>query len=193
MPSNTVKKRNWAFVVYPESLPDNWIEILRSTGLQCVISPLHDKDINDDGEPKKPHYHVIAVYSGPTSFRVVKSLTDSLNAPIPKALESVRGYYRYLTHKDNPEKAQYDERDIVCINGFSILDFVELTKSEVNAIKKSLTTLIRDQGILEYSDFINILIDNDLTSEFDVASSCTFFFEKYIASCRNKILPPRSR
>ena len=31
---------------------------------------------------------------------MVKALTDGFNQPIPQALEQVRGYYRYLTHKD---------------------------------------------------------------------------------------------
>ena len=93
--------------------------------------------------PKKAHYHVILTYSGPTSYNVVKALTDGFNQPIPQALEQVRGYYRYLTHKDNPEKAQYDERDIKTINGFNIADFSELTRSEITQIKKTLQALIR--------------------------------------------------
>ena len=118
--AKNIKKRNWAFVLYPESAPADWREQLQKTGLQCAISPLHDKDMNPDNTPKKPHYHVILTYSGPTSYNVVKALTDGFNQPIPQALEQVRGYYRYLTHKDNPEKAQYDEREIKTINGFNI-------------------------------------------------------------------------
>ena len=102
-----VKKRNWGFVVYPESAPSDWREQLQATGLQCAISPIHDKDLNPDGTPKKAHHHVIAVFNGPTSYGVVKALTDKLKQPIPQALESVRGNYRYFTHKDNPEKYQY--------------------------------------------------------------------------------------
>ena len=189
MAAKSVKKRNWAFVLYPESAPENWQEMLSKTGLQCAISPLHDLDIDPTGEPKKPHYHVIACYAGPTSYNVVKGLTDALNAPIPQALEQVRGYYRYLTHKDNPEKAQYDEHDIKTINGFDIMDWVELSKSEVLSIKRELQTLIRESDILEYSDFMDLLQDSNMTSQYDVASSNTYFFEKYISSRRNKRLP----
>ena len=57
-----IRKRNWAFVAYPESLPGDWQEILTQTGLPIAISPLHDKDENPDGTKKKPHYHVILVY-----------------------------------------------------------------------------------------------------------------------------------
>ena len=53
-----VKKRAWGGVIYPESLPENWLEILQNSGLQIAISPLHDKDINPDGTIKKPHYHI---------------------------------------------------------------------------------------------------------------------------------------
>ena len=186
MAKNNVKKRNWAFVGYPESLPEEWKNILRETGLQCAISPLHDKDLDPTGETKKPHYHVIACYSGPTSYNVVKALTDRLNAPGPQALEQVRGYYRYLTHKDNPEKAQYFENEIETINGFCIMDFVELTKSEVLSIKRELQTMIRDADILEYSDFMDLLQDSEMIQQYDVASCNTYFFEKYISSRRNK-------
>lgn len=184
---NNVKKRNWAFVLYPESAPEDWREQLQMTGLQCAVSPLHDKDVNADGEPKKPHYHIIVCYSGPTSYNVVKSsLTDRLNQPIPQALEQVRGYYRYFTHMDNPEKYQYSESDISTINGFNIADFVEMTKSEVLRYKYDLQQLIRNLDITEYSDFMDYLQDNDLKTEYDVASNNTYFFERYICSRRNK-------
>ena len=76
MAEKNVKKRNWAFVLYPESAPKDWREQLQLTGLQCAISPLHDRDTNPTGEPKKPHYHVILTYSGPTAYNVVKALTN---------------------------------------------------------------------------------------------------------------------
>lgn len=186
MASKNVKKRNWAFVLYPESAPVDWRDLLQKTGLQCAVSPLHDRDLNPDGEPKKAHFHIIICYSGPTSFNVVKALTDSLCCPIPQALEQVRGYYRYFTHKDNPEKFQYQESEISTINGFSIMDFVELSKSEVLSIKRELQSLIRSADILEYSDLMDLLQDSDMIQQYDVASCNTYFFEKYISSRRNK-------
>lgn len=182
-----VKKRNWAFVLYPESAPENWKEILQQTGLGIAISPLHDKDTNPTGENKKAHYHIILVYDGPTTYNNVRNLTESLGQPIPQPLEQVRGYYRYLSHKDNPEKYQYDEKDILTYNGFNINDFVELTSSEVIALKKELQQFIRDNTITEYSDLMNILLDNELSNLYEVASNHTYFIDKYISSFRNKI------
>lgn len=185
--TQSTKKRNWAFVAYPESAPADLFERLQKTGLQVAVSPLHDKDVEADGKtPKKPHWHIILVYAGPTSYDVVKKLTDSYNAPKPIALEGVRGYYRYFTHKDNPEKFQYDEKDIKCLNGFSILDFVELAKSEVLKIMKELQKLIIEKKMVEYADFMDYMLVSEDDAHYDVASSHTFFFDKYLTSRRHK-------
>ena len=189
MAKNDVKKRNWAFVVYPESAPADWRERLQKSGLQCAISPLHDKDTNPDGEPKKPHYHVILVYGSPTTYNNVKALTNGqLGQTVPQPLEQVRGYYRYLTHADNPEKAQYSAGDIQLINGFDIRDYVEMTKSEVMRYKRELLAFVRDNDILEYSDLLDILMDGgEATADLlEVASNHTLMLTKYIASRRYK-------
>lgn len=183
--SQKIKKRNWGFVIYPESLPENWMDILMQSGLPLAISPLHDKDVNPDGTPKKPHFHVIAIYGSPTTFNNVKTLTDRLNAPIPIFLDQVRGMYRYHIHQDNPEKFQYDDKDRILLNGFSILDFCELTKNEVLQIKKKMVAVIKENQLCEYSTFVDFVMEHYTDTEFDVVSNNTFFFDKYLTSCRH--------
>lgn len=183
--AKVVKKRNWVFILYPESAPADWRERIQLSGVMSAISPLHDKDINPDGTPKKSHYHIILVYGSPTTYNNVKSFTDSLNQPIPQPLEQVKGYYRYFTHKDNPEKYQYSDREITTINGFSISDFVEITKSEVNKIKAELLNLIRDKHFVEYCTFMNYVQDVMEQEYFDIASSHTMFFNTYLKSARH--------
>ena len=126
-----IKQRYWAFILYLDSAPNNWRDILQNTGLVFAISPYHDKDINPTGEVKKPHYHIIVAFEGPTTYKNVKRITDSVNATIPQPLSAIKGYYRYFTHKDNPEKYQYDDKDITTINGFNIDDYIELTYLQV--------------------------------------------------------------
>lgn len=188
MADKNVKKRNWAFVLYPESAPADWLEHLQKTGLPCAISPLHDKDVNATGEPKKPHYHVMVFYQGPTSYSVVKRLTDSLNQPIPQVVEQVRGYYRYLTHMDNPEKAQYPASEIRTLNGFDIGDFVEMTKSEVTKTLRALMEYIQDNDLMEYADLMDMTMCEGVPPEwFDVAASHTLFFTGYLKSRRYRV------
>lgn len=182
-----IKKRYWAMVLYPESAPSNWREKLRETGIQCAISPLHDKDVNADNTQKKSHYHIILCYEGPTTYKNVCSLTESLNQPIPQPLEQLRGYYRYLIHKDNPEKYQYDESMITTINGFDISNYLDLTSTQVIAILKQITQFIDDNNITEYCELIKIFRENDFYSQFlEIAINKTFFLNSYICSYRNK-------
>jgi hypothetical protein len=54
------KARYFTFLLYPESIPEDWEMKLESIGLPIAISPLHDKDLSDvEGQKyKKAHYHV---------------------------------------------------------------------------------------------------------------------------------------
>lgn len=180
------KKRYWAFVLYPESAPQNWKDLLQQTGLSIAVSPLHDKDIDPDGLPKKPHYHIILCYDGPTTFNNVKTnITDPLGQPIPIGLEQVRGYFRYLTHKDNPDKFQYSDKDITIINDFDIDNYNDLTTTQVNEFKKQIIQFIQDNQITEYSILLDLLLENEKYSMLDVAMNHTILFNTYISSYRN--------
>lgn len=181
------KNRHWTFLVYPESAPNNWKEILQETGCQIAISPLHDKDENPDNELKKPHYHILICFPGPTTFKKVNSLCSQLNSPIPKRVLSIIGIYRYLTHLDNPEKYQYNEEDIIVLNGFDIKEYNGLTTSQTLVIKKAIQKLIIDNHLTEYSDLMDYIIENLSNDFYQVASNNTLFFDRYLSSRRNKI------
>lgn len=181
------KGRIWASVGYPESLPIDWLDKLQETGLQIAISPLHDKDLNPTGEIKKSHYHIIFNYDGPTTYKHVKDLCDSLNMTIPIKLESLRGMYRYHLHLDNPEKYQYDDRDRTLLNGFDTNQVNELTRTEIDKLKKEIQQFIIDNNILEYSDLLIILVENDLIQMWSVAANHTIFFNTFITSIRHKL------
>lgn len=179
--------RSWAFIIYPESLPENWKEIIVETGLPMTISPLHDKDNNPTGEKKKAHYHVICYYENATTYNNVKqNVTDKLNGTIPIKLESMRGMYRYHLHLDNPEKYQYDDRDRTFYNGFDIDFASKLTRTEINKLIREIHTFINNNDIVEYIDLLDILKDNDLFDMYDIAISNTLLFKSLLDSKRNK-------
>lgn len=183
-----IKGRNWAFVVYPESLPKNWEEIITETGLPMVFSPLHDKDVNPTGEIKKSHYHVICYYENPTTSRAVKEyVTDKLNGTIPIKLESMTGMYRYHLHLDNPEKYQYDDRDRKFFNGFDVNKVDSLTYTEISKLLREIQIIIKENKIYEYSDLLDILLDNEKFNMWDVARNHTILLNSYITSKRHKL------
>lgn len=56
------RSRTWAFEVYPDSVDPDWLKYLGESMLHSYVSPLHDKDIDADGKPKKAHFHVMLMY-----------------------------------------------------------------------------------------------------------------------------------
>lgn len=47
------RSRTWAFEVYPDSADPDWLKYLGESLIHCYVSPLHDKDIDADGNPKR--------------------------------------------------------------------------------------------------------------------------------------------
>ena len=180
-----IKKRNWGGVVYPESAPEDWIDILKLKGISFAVSPLHDKDVNPTGENKKAHWHIILSFPGPTTDKTVKQIMDEIGQPLPIALESVRGYFRYFTHKDNPEKYQYDSTQIQLFNGFDVTDI--LNNFEVFQFLKEIQVMVIEHDIVEYSDLLDYLMQQGYMELWNVACSHTLFLNTYITSKRHKL------
>lgn len=144
------KSRYWMFILYPDSAPSDWLESIESELIPCAISPLHDKDLTKDGAPKKPHYHIILQYSGPTTYNHVLEFTRRYNATIPIIPESPKQAYLYLNHSNKPEKYQYPAEPII-LNGFSI----KVDKSEDD--KMSIIKELSDYVILNrVNEFVQL-------------------------------------
>lgn len=128
------RTRNFATVVYPESAPDKWQELLAQQFIPAFISPLHDKDFNDTGEPKKAHYHVILMFDGKKSVEQVGEIFNQIGGVGCEIVKSIRGYSRYLCHLDNPEKAQYDTSDVKSLCGADYISTIGLAIDKYNAL-----------------------------------------------------------
>lgn len=147
------RTRSFATVVYPESAPEDWIERLDSFHVKALISPLHDMDVNPDGEMKKPHYHVLLLFDGVKDFKnQVKPIFDEIGAVGREFVASTRGYVRYLCHLDNPEKAQYAQDQVICLGG---ANYFELVGDEV--VSNTLSEIfefIQEKGIYSFAEFL---------------------------------------
>lgn len=109
----TTKYRNYAFIVYPESMLEDFFDRLESLKLPAFVSPLHDLDTKDDGSLKKPHYHVVLRYASQVAIsHATKDLLALGVSQPPEIVKSLRAYSRYLCHLDQPEKAQYRLDDV---------------------------------------------------------------------------------
>ena len=97
------KARYFTFLLYPESIPNDWEMRLESIGVPIAISPLHDKDKSDvEGqEYKKAHYHVIYVAKNPVTadsvrFKIKGLLGDKSVALVKIIVTSIENMYLYL-------------------------------------------------------------------------------------------------
>ena len=90
----SARYRNWSGIVYPDSAPDDWLEHFQSLCVKGFVSPLHDADMNPNGEEKKPHYHVLLIFDGKKSFEQVSAIFDYCNSPHPQFVQSAEGLSR---------------------------------------------------------------------------------------------------
>ena len=112
------KGRNWEAIVYPESARPGWMEYIKECGVKAYISPLHDKDKDEKGNLKKPHYHVLMMFEGAKTFDSFFALaTKNLGAARVEEKFSPKGSAAYLCHMNNPEKYRYDEHEVITCGG----------------------------------------------------------------------------
>ncbi|MCA9766585.1 MAG: replication protein [Carnobacterium sp.] len=178
--------RNWAIVGYLDSLPDQWKNIISSEPV--AISPLHDKDINVDGEIKKAHYHIVLNYKGNKSFEQIDEIARLLRAPIPQRINSLTGAVRYLTHMDNPEKFQYDNSDIETYGGFDLESCLALSTGDKRQTLKDMISFIDSNNIVHLKDFADYcLSDKSPAGWFELLTERnTLFIKEYIKSSWQK-------
>jgi len=152
--SKETRSRNWTIVVYPESLPSDWISILNGQNIEYVISPLHDSDKNGAEEEKKAHHHVLLLFGGVKSFDQVKEVCSSLKCPAPQRVHSVKSLVRYFLHLDHPDKHQYNKADLVVYGGVDINDLLRPSTSERYALIADMMDFVDEQGITEFTQLL---------------------------------------
>lgn len=80
---------------------------------------VHDRDIKEDGTPKDRHVHILLYLSSAATVTQVRNwFADPENGQntLGEAMHSVVAAFRYLCHKDNPEKAPYDDTEVIVSN-----------------------------------------------------------------------------
>ena len=161
MTVNVKRGRNWTIIVYPDSAPDDWRDLLDKYHIPWIESPLHDKDTNPDGTVKKAHWHVLLLFDGNKSYQQVKDITAKLNTVNPQRVESARGMVRYMVHLDNPEKYQYDVKDIKAHGGADIDTLMKPTATNRLQTLKEIITYIHDNQVTNFMDLLMYAIKNN--------------------------------
>lgn len=184
MTSNKV--RYAAFLVYPESAPEDWKTQLKDSHGCYAISPLHEP------EGEKPHYHVIYKHGSPVSVEAIKrcipesvpanGLVEPVNAP--------RNYQRYLIHLDDPEKQQFEDGAdaIEVLNGFPLDLSRDYSRAELQSFRREIFELIRECNMTEYCELLDYLMDRGEVDLLDYACNHTILYNTFLTSRRNALV-----
>lgn len=183
--ANTDRAKNYTLVVYPDDMPENWLEIMREDMFDMVISPIHDKDVNPDGEPKKAHYHLLV--SAGTSWIRMSTLANwgkkLKGIARPQKCSNPKGLVRYMIHQDNPEKYQYNKADIRVIGQYDIESFFKATIGEDRETRKEIMHFIIDNDIVEFADLVEYCLVHNETWD-DYLANNTLYIKNYVSSRR---------
>lgn len=176
------KARYWGFILYPESMDPNFLNILTLTGLPIAISPLHDKDTySDTGELEKEHYHVLMCFDGPTTRKNVDFISKSVGGTHCTLINSVRGSYEYHVHKNNPEKYKYDDKDRILLNGFDIQNYSYLNNNDEIVIIRCVKEYIERYELKSYWALVEYCEKYDLEA-FNYVVHHTLLFNTLVKS-----------
>ncbi|HHW9824865.1 TPA: replication protein [Staphylococcus aureus] len=182
MTKKITKARNFTFIIYPESIPEDWELRLEKIDVPMAISPLHDKDeterkfedlteeeqeiINTGGKVyKKAHYHVLYIAKNPvTSDSVRNKIKRALGNKSISHIEIVDGIesvYKYLTHESKEaikkNKHKYDKEDIIHLNDFDIDRYVFLDESQKRSLKNNLLNIVKTEHVVNVIDLMSFL------------------------------------
>lgn len=187
MANKTTRTRNWTFVLYPESAPENWREILDDLHLEWVESPLHDSDINATGEPKKSHFHILILFNGNKTYEQVLEITSSVNSTIPQQCHNAKSLVRYMAHLDNPEKFQYSAAEIKSHGGVEIADLLRPSASEKYSMISEIIQYIKANKITEFQDIFDYASAERHDDWFPlICDGSTYVITAYLKSARHR-------
>ena len=179
------RSNKWAFLLYQESAPEHYLDVLENMHIPFVLSPWHDKDINKEtGEFKKDHKHGALYFDSLKSYsQVSELLIKNLNTPAHvEPVMSPKGMYDYFTHAENPEKTLYDINQIETGCGFELDKF--LISNNSDEFLSMVIDMIEEHNFTEFNNLVRYARKEN-QQLLSLVMDKTYFFAKYLDSRRH--------
>lgn len=199
-PPKGTRRKAYSLIVYPDSAPDDWIEVLNEYCLAhevaCAISPLHDSDVYESGEKigltKKPHYHVLFASQKNIYFSTFSSMASAINQTQGSYVSDLGSAFLYLSHSNAPNKHQYNVDDVLFCGSYESVDFtVVRTHTQNEELYTDLLMFIVTHQITElkflysYDSFENFGLCSCLSDYFNLLKKNHVVIRDLITSIRN--------
>lgn len=194
---------------------EDMVTYFKTTLIQVVVSPLHDKDFYDAedvlkqkkmvaagfkpevkaiiGKPKPPHWHVYVQFPGHKTLAQARAFFNMDNwgqesyFPYVEPLLTWGGSVRYSCHLNNPEKAQYDPKDVVALNGAKVDALLETSAQQKIETFRQLRDFAMSAHMYEYSDLVDMALDTGNDAMFQMLYDKPSFYDAYMRSVSRRM------
>ena len=159
-----MKKYNYELIIYDLDTLDTVQEYCDNLNINYAYA-FHNKDLNDDGTPKKDHIHFMIFLP---FQKTITAVSKVLGIPLTNInyIDNKVGAVRYLIHLDHKDKYQYD-KDIIVYN-FNIDPYFNTLKdksSKEGINVKQLIDFIKQNDYTSIEMLIDYAIDCGIYSD----------------------------
>lgn len=146
----------WTFIAYQESCEFETLKLVLKE-YPVAISPLHDKDVDNKGNVKKAHWHIVTQVKFPekTKIMIYQSIGMNGNCPLQFVYHN-DGMLKYLTHesKSSSGKVVYSQDDIYYTESWVAED------TKRNFIYEGYLICEKELQVPTYENFVKYLFEN---------------------------------
>ena len=177
-------------IKYLPGYPDNWKQTLEQNletnpNIKSWAYILHDKDVDEDGNPVEPHIDGVVELCESVKFSTVGGYVGVPAQYVNRIKQKYKagrhwyadigGALSYLTHRNKPDAYQYDDTEVVAKPGYDWLA-VRTKSEERQKNRKSLQAIldgidtgeIRRYNVFDYmSQSLYIEYKNDIEKAFE--------------------------
>lgn len=144
--------RNFLLVIYEDDLKfRGQLNSLLQEGKCAYIR--HDKDLDDEGKLKKPHYHIVLNRKDACTISSLSKRNNVEEHMIEPIKKSFNGALKYLIHYNCNDKYEYEVEDVKFNDLTLERKFLDLVNKEIPEVEKVMS--IQD-FIESCNDYIDI-------------------------------------
>ncbi|MDK6810570.1 Rep family protein [Ligilactobacillus agilis] len=131
----TVRARQFMYTQDIEHLPfkqEDLKELLEKSNAEQWAYILHDKDVNEKGEPIRPHFHVILKFKDAKTISRIAKLFNDQQQYVEVWHNTINNGYSYLIHETTnaKNKHHYDPSEVVA--SFDFVTRIKQIREKVN-------------------------------------------------------------
>lgn len=178
------RSRNWATIIYPESAPQNFRELISEARLDAFLSPLHTDMDEETQLEKKPHHHLEMKFGSKKSKQQILEIVKAFGGVGAEPVNDFRSYARYLCHLDQPHKKQYDKNEVQTFGSLDYISTIESTADKYVIIGQIMQYCDDHTDEIKYMFSRLLRISRDEHPEWfrHLCDDCGYIIKEYLTS-----------